>query len=69
MVSGVFMDVDLLKVFANRYDTVLRVIRGNERENLLTIRREEFQDIFDLYEPFANLVQVDLNELKQSIIK
>lgn len=30
----------------------------------MTIRREELEKIFDLYEPYANLVQVDLYELK-----
>lgn len=56
LVSSVFMDVDILNVVANRYDPVSRVIRGNEGEILLTIRREEFQEVFDLYEPYASLV-------------
>lgn len=63
------MDVYLLKAIANKYDLVSRVIRVNEGEILLTIRREEFHEIFDLYEPSANLVQVDLNELKAEYYK
>lgn len=43
VVPNVFMDVDLLKVVADRYDPISRVIRGNEGEILLTIKREEFQ--------------------------
>lgn len=63
------MDVDFLKAVVDRYDPVLRVIRGNDGEILLTIRREEFQEIFDLYEPSPSLVPVDLNEQKAEYYK
>lgn len=64
VVPNVFMDVDLLKAVVDRYVLVLRVIRGNEGDILLIIRREEFKEIFYLYESSATLVQIDLNELK-----
>lgn len=64
VVPNVFMDVDLLKAVVDRYVPVLRVIRGNEGDILLIIRREEFKEIFYLYESSATLVQIDLNELK-----
>lgn len=69
LVPNVFMDIDLLKAIANRYDPISRVISGDEGEIMLTIKREEFQEIFDLYEPSANLVQVCLNELKAEYYK
>lgn len=42
MVPNVFMDVNLLRAVADRYELVSRVIRGNDKEVLLTIRREGF---------------------------
>lgn len=42
VVLNVFMDVYLLRVVVDRYDPILRVIRGNEGEVFLSIIREEF---------------------------
>lgn len=61
---NVFIGIDLLKVVVGRYDPISRVIRGNDGEVLLRVRREQFQEIFDLYEPSDIQIQVDLNEIK-----
>lgn len=61
MVPNIFMDVNLLREVEDRYDHVSRVIRGNDGEILLTIQREEFYEVFDLYEPSSTLILVALN--------
>lgn len=64
MVPNFFMHVDLLRAVADKYVHFSRVIRENYGEVLLTIRREEFQEFFDLYEPFVSMIQVNLEEIK-----
>lgn len=69
IVPTMFMDVDSLRAVADKYDSISRVVRGNKGEALLIIQREEFQEVFDLYEPSVILEPIDLEELKKGYEK
>ena len=51
VVPNVFLDVDLLRAAAARYDLVTQIIRDNDGKVLLSINKEEVQQVFDLSEP------------------
>lgn len=64
VVPNVFPDIDLLRVVASRYDPDSWTVRDSDGEVMLTINKEEFQQVFDLSDPSTSMTPIDAEAFK-----
>lgn len=64
IVPNVYMDIDLLKYIASKYDLVAKVVRAFDGVVMVRITKEEIEEFFDLHEWSQDMVPLDLDSIR-----
>lgn len=65
IVPNVYMDVDLLKDIASKYDLVSRAVRAYDGVVMVKITSEEIEKVFDLHERNSNMLPLDMDTIRE----
>lgn len=64
VVPSVFMDENLLKMLAKRYDLMLRVVKNHARDSLFRVTTKVIREVFMLNPNHALHEKIDLDDLQ-----